>query len=200
MKPKIRRAKLFREGHPTIRETVAEDVKWLCVAYEVELGKPPPPQWTDHLSQSMGRFDLFWMIEDNNQRFDKGFGPVGFVYAQFDDWKLTPHVQWFQWSTMRNKLRGTVEWFMQMRRNKDVGVIVVHSSEENSKWFGKLSHTWLPLFAIGGRGRNYTPFGRPDGNEYLWYMKGKRGYGRVKRHIHGKDEKDIENKAQRSQV
>ena len=193
MKPKVRRAKLFRNGHPTIRGYIEPDFHWLCVAVEMEVGAPPSDDWMDQLTERMTRYDLFWMAEDDNKQFRSGRGPVAFVYANFDDWKLTPHTQWFKWATPRNKLRCTVEYFMKMRRDKDIGCIEVRTSEEHAKWFKRLSHTWMPLFPVGGRDRNFTPAGRPDGREWIWYMRGKRGYGRNRQPVQIEADSDTAN-------
>ena len=188
MKPKIRRAKLFRDGHTLIRTYVEEDFNWLCVAYEKESGQPPCDSWMDNLTESLRHYDLFWMIEDNNPQFKKGDGPVGFVYAKYNDWKLEPHVQWFKWATFKNKLRGTVDFFMSVRKDRFIGCIEVRCSEEDEKWFRKLSRTWIPMFPVGGKERNFVPAGRPDGREWVWYMRGKAGYGRNRQPVQEQSE------------
>ena len=167
-KAQLRRKALFKHGKPNIRPARYDDIKWLWFAAKRGSYSGSPEEFTAAAEPFLAKADKIFMIEDRNKEFQSGIGPIGIVLCNYDNWALCPHVEWFPWTTPRNKLRGTVGFLQVMRYTKDIGCIKIYASENNDKWF-----KWLKRYvAINLAGR--IPHGRADGMESIFYIRGRR--------------------------
>lgn len=169
---KARREQLFRAGKPTIRPVVYDDIRWMWVGIRRTGADVTPEEFTRRVEPYLSSADKLFMLEDRNAEFATGQGPVGVVLANYDEWTLVPHVEWFPWANPRNKLRCTVGFLQAMRYTHDVGCIKIFATAENAKWF-----KWLKRYTsiiLAGR----IPGGRASGEEYIFYLRGRKQNGR----------------------
>ena len=106
------------------------------------------------------------LIEDDNNSFDSGRGPVCLVGVSSDDWRSEPKAEFFHWASKRNILRSTVT-FLQWIQYKKIGVCVVRSLEDSKNLLDhcRLYGVLFPSGKIIG--------GDPRGDEYLYSIMGK---------------------------
>ncbi len=169
MTPKQRRDRLFRRGRPVIRKAVESDLGWLWAAHRMESETPiDQSRFVEHVREEMGGYAGVVVFEDQNRRFRTGAGPVGMVGFDWNGWTLEPHAYWFPWATDRNQLACSVAFLQQKRYSTDIGTILIRCGHEHADWFRKLS-AYVPLFRAGR-----IPGGRPNGDEMLFYLRGKR--------------------------
>lgn len=181
---KVRRDRLFRHSKPTIRPGVYADIRWMWAAAKRAGFEGEAPEFTEQIEPLLAQADRLYMLEDRNGEFAKGAGPVGMVLANYDGWALVPHVEWFPWATSRNRLRCTVGFLQSMRYTQGIGVIKVFSDAEHADWFKRLKR-YLPI-SLGGK----VPFGRADGEEFIFYIRGRKHDKRYKnavRRVEGKN-------------
>jgi len=166
MTPKERRHLLFNKGKPEIRNSKYEDMGWLWAANKLKGNEEDQEDFAERIRENLSEYERIYILEDKNPQFKEGIGPVGLVVANYNEWVLTPHVEWFPWATMRNQLRCSVAFFIKTRYSKDIGVCRVHVTEP--EFFKRLSK-YVPLFYTGK-----IPSGRMDGDDYLFYIRGKK--------------------------
>ncbi len=177
---KQRRQRLFRSGKPTVRDVIYEDLAWLWTAARKNGSDLNPEEFTEAYEPWLASFEKMAMLEDQNQEFLDRAGPVGLVTANFDGWVLEPHVHWFPWCTKRNILRCSVAYLALMAYSRKIGCIRIHSDSETSAYFERLSR-YLPITRCG-----LIPHGRPDGEETIFAMKGKKVGHSIQRHLRGR--------------
>ena len=166
-----RRDRLFGDKRAVIRGYQAEDVRWLWVAARRAREDISQEEFHAAVSSILNQSNKLWIIEDVHSEFKEGHGPVGLIMATFDDWALSPHVEWFPWATIRNKLKGTVGFIQIMRYRKDVGIIKIFAAGEvNKKWF-KWLRRYLPIAYAGA-----IPNGRAGEDEHIFYIRGRKHY------------------------
>ena len=166
MNIKQRRARLFSRGKPTVRPMQPDDLKWLWAANVMrEDAVQDQQEFTDDVLGRLQQFDEIYILEDRKRRSENGQLPVGVVTAHSDGWALDPHVDWFPWARSYNKVRCAVAFFTLARFSGRVGVVRVHSDEENYKFFSGL-HRYVPI-KRGGK----IPRGRPGGGcDHIFYV------------------------------
>ncbi len=165
---KDRRQRLFRFGKPKVRDVIYEDLAWFWTAARKNGSDLTPEEFTEAYEPWLASFEKMAMLEDFNTEFQDRTGPVGLVAAHFDGWVLEPHVHWFPWVTKRNILRCSVAYLSLMTYSRKIGCIRIHSDTETSGYFDRLSK-YLPIARCG-----QIPHGRPDGEEHIFAMKGKK--------------------------
>lgn len=176
MNPKQHRNRVFRSGKPVIRELKLDnfdDMKWLWAAYLKGSFNLPEAmtqeEFTNRLLDILSQFEIAWMIEDTNSHFSDGQGPIGWVAANYNGWKLAPHFEAFSWATPKNVLKANVAFLHKMQYNKDIGVIVVSTLKDHQKFYKRLEK-YLPRLEFSGR----IPKGTPKGDNYLFSMRGQK--------------------------
>ncbi len=172
---KLRRERLFRTGKPNIRPAVYDDIRWLWVAARRQGYHSSPEDFSREMEPELARADKLYVLEDTNKEFSTKNGPVGMVLANYDGWSLAPHVIWFPWASPRNILRCSVGFLQSMRYTHEVGCIKIFATASNAPWF-----KWLKRYvAISLAGR--IPSGRPDGEEFIFYLRGRKQNESVRR-------------------
>jgi len=121
-----------------------------------------------HISSELEKFAKIYIAEDTNAQFKDGVGPVGIFVANFDGWNLEPHVEFFPWATNRNKVKAVVGFLVFQRFQKDIGCIRIHASEKFRSFFSRMKK-YIPI-RVGGK----IAGGRPEGADYIFYVRGKR--------------------------
>jgi len=175
-----RRELLFAHGRPTIRPYEAEDIKWLWAGARRAGGEIDREIFLEITQTTLQQADRIYIIEDRNSEFASGVGPVVLILATYDGWSLIPHAEYFPWTTTRNKLRCIVAYLQKQRYARGVACIKIHTAGAVQKaWFKKFKR-YLPMYYVGA-----IPSGRPDGDEYIFYLRG-RDYGSP-RNRHGRD-------------
>ena len=165
---KARRDRIFRSGKPRIRPMVYDDIRWLWVAARRQDYDGNPEDFSRETEPLLAAADKLFMLEDSNREFTEGVGPVGVVLANYDGWTLAPHVEWFPWATPRNILRCSVGFLQLMKYTHDVGCVKIFATAENAPWFKRLKR--YIAINLGGR----IPGGRPSGEEYIFYLRGRK--------------------------
>ena len=167
-KSRKNRMRLFGSENPKIRLANRDDVALYLYAYRVANGHDPDPEYREMIEHELAEYDSLRVLEDRNAAFNSERSPVGLVKAMDNGWTHEPHVDWFPWATTRNKLRCAVAYLYKQRCSRDVGVAVIHSEKQDLRWYKHLKQ-YVPLYFSGK-----IPAGRPDGDEYLFYLRGKR--------------------------
>lgn len=72
---------------------------------------------------------LIFILEAPTSR---GPAPVGLITAEADGNRLTPHVDWFQWASSRNKVETILQFLNETRRTWQV---LIMSSPDNKGFF-----------------------------------------------------------------
>jgi hypothetical protein len=180
---KENRERLFRGSKPVLRPATPDDMGWLWAAYKFgafrEIGDVSQDEFTARMTHALQQFPFHTVIEDRNAKFSKGQGPIGIVGALFNGWRLEPHVEWYPWATKRNQLRGTVAYLMRMRYDRNIGNIQVRARKDDETFFNRMGK-YLPLKLVGT-----VVAGRPDGDEVLYSIRGKKRWGGVVKSIFG---------------
>ena len=176
-KAQQRRERLFKEGKPLIRPCIYSDIRWMWVAAKRAGNDMTPEEFSNKAEPILAQADKIFILEDRNSEFQSGQGPVGVVLANYDGWSLCPHVEWFPWAATRNKLRCTVGFLQAMRYSNDIGSLKVYSTAEYHQWFKKLKR----YVAISYAGK--VPHGRFDGDEHIFYLRGRKQHEFYKRSI-----------------
>jgi hypothetical protein len=174
---KEKREKLLSRDRPFFRrvniydgDKYHRDIALLWVAYS----KDPFYRFEEKLDQESFAREIerlnnsinLWIVEDRNKEFN-GLGPVALVYAEHDSWILEPHVSFFPWATIRNKLRSTVAFF-QWVRWQDIGVCLVKIIESSKPLFDRCQR-YVPLFYVGK-----VVNGDPRGDMHIFSIKGQK--------------------------
>ena len=162
------RGRLFRRGNPVFRPAMQEDMRWLWASYKLEGGEIDQDQFTLHTRNEIARHSRAYMAEDENAQFENGRGPIAVITADYDGWKIEPHMTFFPWATHRNRLKAVVGFLMYQRFEPDIGSIQLRT-DENGRDFCKRLGDYLPL-RVGGK----IAGGRPNGADYIFYVRGKK--------------------------
>lgn len=120
------------------------------------------------LAAFVSRRDSVLMVEDDHQRFREKRGPVAMISIDNYGWRIEPQIDFFFWASKRNRLRAAAAFLHMTRHSRDVGVCVVRSSERDAIFCEHLRGYDL-LYPCGK-----IPNGTPNGDELLFYLKGKR--------------------------
>jgi hypothetical protein len=120
-----------------------------------------------HALEALGEYRGVVMLEDRNRQFRSGGGPVGVVGYHQRGAMHEPHVEWFPWTTTRNRLRCTVAYLQSRRHAKWISAILIRCSDADASWFWRLRE-FVPIYRVGR-----IPWGRPGGGEVLFAIRGK---------------------------
>jgi len=125
-------------------------------------------EFTEKALDYLSRFHFAWIVEDRNDKFPTGYGPVGLIVGKFDGWALEPHWMPFRWASARNRLRTAVAFFQMARYEKGVGVLNIYCGEKDTGFFHNLKKRYGVVYYIG-------KFPRGDFGEdrYIFYARGK---------------------------
>lgn len=165
---KARRDRLFKRGKPHVRPALYSDIRWMWAAAKRAGYDGESTEFSATVEPMLAQADKVFILEDGNAEFAKGQGPVGVVLANYDDWAMVPHVEWFPWATSRNILRCTVGFLQSMRYTRGVGSIKLFIVEEYAAWF-KWLRRYIPIIMVGK-----IPGGCQEGNEWIFYIRGRR--------------------------
>jgi len=172
---KAKRDRLFKRGRVFFRplkliegDRYSKDIGYLWVSHQKKPCHWFPKDCTQEQFakklEEMSQWYEYYIAEDRNKEYaDKG--PIAFLGVASDGWKLEPHVEFFGWSTVRNKL-NTVVSFLQMFRYKKIGVIMIYSLEDSKNLFDKACDYGV-LHKVGK-----IVNGDPRGDIWLYSVKG----------------------------
>jgi hypothetical protein len=175
------RERLFRKSRPFVRPFDMEKDAWvLWAAYD--LGSFPnmekgmkPTQFMRVLASFVASKSSVLLIDDDTSinptkaAFKGKVGPVAMVSVDNYGWRIEPQFDFFFWATRRMRLRAAVSFFQMIRHAKEVGVCVFRAAEKDVPFCDHLRSYEL-LLPCGK-----VPFGRPDGDDVLYYIKGRKG-------------------------
>jgi hypothetical protein len=174
---RLARERLFRKSRPFIRPfDINRDMLYLWAAYD--LGSFPhmekglnPSQFSGLVREAISRRSAALVIDDDCRYFKTGRGPVCLVLIDNYGWRIEPFSDFFFWATPRIKLRANVAFFQKIRHDSAVGVCLVKSSRMFANLFNRLAKYGV----LRSCGR--IPQGYPDGDEFLFQVRGKRNAG-----------------------
>lgn len=166
--PEKARKRLFQGSKPTFRPATEDDLRWLWAAYKIKPDGDDLTQdeFAQKASNALSSYSMVFIAEDKNNKFSQGNGPIGVVVSDYDGWNLEPHAEFFPWATHRNKVKTVVGFLMAQRFADNVGCIRIRSSQKNMDFYQRM-RGYLPI-RHGGK----IAGGRPDGPEYIFYIRG----------------------------
>lgn len=171
---KVKRDRLFKGGRPLVRQfDPAKDFWVLWAAYD--LGSFPGitkglsmDQFKAVLTNSLSRHSAALVVEDQCKWFRDKRGPIALVTVDNFGWRVEPFADFFIWTTPRMKARAVVSFLQMVRYDSDVGVCVGRVPERFFEFYNRLREYGV-MFPCGK-----IPYGAEHGNEYLFYIHGKR--------------------------
>lgn len=138
---------------PVVRPVIEADLKWLGAAWRRGaldgLGGPFADRSlgaADFLAEAraaLGRAAALWMLE---APVAGKTVPVGLVVGAVAEHRLEPHVYWFPWSSLRNRLECAVKFLNLARR--DFLVIVVHRLDQARFFEAVAAHGLLKRLGV----------------------------------------------------
>lgn len=170
---RIKREKLFKKSRPFVRPLDPEKDMWvLWAAYDLKSfpnlpEKLNPSQFTQLIRNTVKSRSAALVIEDDCKYFKNGRGPVCLLLVDNYGWRIEPFVDFFFWATPRIKLRANVAFFQKIRHDSAVGVCLVKAHEKYSNLFNRMKD--YGVLSRCGK----IPYGYPDGDEYLYQIRGK---------------------------
>jgi hypothetical protein len=143
-------------------------MRWIYGAYKLQGGDKTQDEFASYFAEFTLPYQEVFMIEDKSDSYKDGWGVVGLVYCYYNGWRMEPEVEWFPWARKRNILRSTVAFLLYCRYSKDIGVVLVHATDDDNHFFKGVKKyvTLYPVRAIPG--------GLPTGNDNLFYLRGKK--------------------------
>ena len=172
------RSRIFRKSKPFIRPLDLEKDAWvLWAAYDLDSfpSLPKGMKKTEFfdcvkafVSTKLASGASANLIEDDHSRFREKRGPVALVWVDNYGWRVEPQIEFLFWASKRNRLRAAASFLHMTRNSRQVGVCVVRVSEKDVSFCEHLRGYDL-LYPCGK-----IPGGVPDGDESLFYVKGKR--------------------------
>jgi hypothetical protein len=178
----MNRTTLFRNGKPTLRQFVSHDgdelgpdMGILWAAYKrgsFDIKEMDERSFAEFTLASLSRYSTVWIMEDRNNGFRSGSGPVCVIGVNSNGWMITPKVFWFSWATKRNKLRCTVAFFQKTRYEKTVGVCEVRTEQDGLK-LTQHAIKFVPSLRYVGK----IWFGTPNGDQFIFSVKGAKHAG-----------------------
>jgi len=163
------RKRLFKKSRPLVRKHEPSDNGFLWAAYKQGSFDLPQDltqqQFLIAMAKQFGSFHLLWVIEDDNKNFRNGRGLVALIGIKTDGWTYIPSIFFFQWATVKNRLRSFVGFLQMVRYQKDVGVCRIESLDDKLHRLKKYGVLYF-------RGR--IPGGSPQGDLFLYSINGKK--------------------------
>lgn len=178
MKPRERRDRLFKKSRPHIREMnlvnqqgYTKDMAVLWGAYKqgsFDLPETSQEEFAQAMADSVSHYERKWIVEDTNNNFGEGYGPIGMICANYNGWELSPSLEMFSWSSPRNTLRAMISFLQMMRYDKSVGIVVINTLKD-----GRTSLNHAQKYGV----LNYAtkiPDGDERGDKYVYYIRGRK--------------------------
>jgi hypothetical protein len=113
------------------------------------LGEVAQEDFADVMLEVLSKYDSAWMVEDRNDVFPSGRGPVATILVKSDGFVIKPDVDYFKWASHRNVLRTTVAFFNWVRYSKDVSLCVFGSTPESKNLYWKMRDYGIMVTYVG---------------------------------------------------
>ena len=169
------RSRIFKRSRPFVRPLDPQKDAWvLWAAYDLNsFPNFPKGMKKDDFFKCVKSFvenkSSVLLVEDNHKYFRDKKGPVAMVSVDNYGWRIEPQIDFFFWASKRNRLRAAASFLHMTRNSRQIGVCVVRASEKDVQFCEHLRGYDL-LYPCGK-----IPNGTPDGDELLFYVRGKRG-------------------------
>jgi hypothetical protein len=123
-----------------IRPVVETDMRWLWAAYKMDtwdgrlFAGMTQDTFTEDVISIITAADVAHIIEAPG---DRGLQPVGIVLARvFGKGRcLEPHVDWFPWSTVRNRMEGSAHYLKSVGRQFKIFLFI---DQENLQFWERI--------------------------------------------------------------
>jgi len=113
------------------------------------LGDIEQAQFAEAFIAGAADYDSAWIVEDRNDSFPSGRGPIATILVRSDGVVIRPDVDYFKWATARNILRTTVAFFNWIRFSKDVSLCVFGSTPESKSLYWKMRDYGIMVTYVG---------------------------------------------------
>ena len=113
------------------------------------LGEIEQDKFADVMIEIISQYDSAWVVDDRNDVYPAGRGPVAVILVKSDGFIIRPDVDYFKWSTARNILRTTVAFFNWVRYSKDVSLCVFGSTPESKNLYWKMRDYGIMVTYVG---------------------------------------------------
>lgn len=108
------------------------------------------------IAHLMDQGGFVYILSAKNTRRNNEITPIGIVMVNFYENAAWPHVVWFPWASMRNKLEGAILFIQELK--KSVPILII-ARESDAHFFSHLSR-----YALLSRGCKINKhFGDEDG-------------------------------------
>lgn len=169
----LKRRILFKKSKPFIRPFETSDMWILWAAYKEGSFKDiktdmSRDEFYEFIRNALSSFQTLFLVDDACKKFKEKRGPVCFIAARTDGWRIEPHVEFFSWANKQNILRVNVRFFNWIRQNKDVGVCIVRSLKNTANLFHHVREYGVLNFV------GKIPGGDKRGDEYIFSIRGKK--------------------------
>lgn len=113
------------------------------------LGEIEQDKFADVMIEIISQYDSAWVVDDRNDVYPAGRGPVAVILVKSDGFIIRPIVDYFKWATKRNMLRATVAFFNWVRYSKDVSLCVFSALAEDKNLFWKMRDYGIMVTYVG---------------------------------------------------
>ena len=113
------------------------------------LGEIEQDKFADVMIEIISQYDSAWVVDDRNDVYPSGRGPVAVILVKSDGFIIRPIVDYFKWATRRNMLRATVAFFNWVRYSKDVSLCVFSALAEDKNLFWKMRDYGIMVTYVG---------------------------------------------------
>lgn len=113
------------------------------------LGEVEQSQFAQALIDAIVQYDSAWIVDDRNDSYPSGRGPVAVILVKSDGFVIRPDVDYFKWATPRNALRTTVAFFNWVRFSKDVGLCVFGSTAQSKNLYWRMRDYGIMVTYVG---------------------------------------------------
>ena len=113
------------------------------------LGEIEQDKFADVMLEIIAQYDSAWVVDDRNDVYPAGRGPVAVILVKSDGFIIRPIVDYFKWATRRNMLRATVAFFNWVRYSKDVSLCVFSALAEDKNLFWKMRDYGIMVTYVG---------------------------------------------------
>lgn len=168
-----KRERLLKREAPRVRPIEKKDAWVLYAAYD--LGSFPalpkglkPRDLFACVAEWAKRHSSLLIIEANHKYFREKRGPVALVTIDNFGWQIEPQIDYFFWTTKRQRLAAAVSFLHMVRYSRDVGVCVVRVADKDVAFCEHLYE--YDLLRLCGK----LPNASPDGTQNIFYLKGRR--------------------------
>lgn len=168
-----RRERLLKREAPRVRPLEQKDAWVLWAAYDLgSFPAMPKGMKAQEFFACIGawvkRHSSVLVIEANHRYFREKRGPVALVTIDNFGWQIEPQIDFFFWTTKRQRLAAAVSFLHMVRYARDVGVCVVRASERDVAFCEHLYE--YDLLRLCGK----LPNASESGTQHIFYLKGRR--------------------------